>query len=143
VRVAGRPAVPGTASLTPRPGSSAGTWTPSTSSTPGQGSAVSRRLPSRSTWSKRLAIWARPRPPGPTRSCSRASAEPQRAAGVRDRTTSRIRPTAASPSGRRARSAQAGVGQNGSPRRRRSGRAPALRLGCVRSPAGGCSRYWT
>ena len=50
---------------TPRPGVSGGTWTPSTSSTPGHGSSASSRLPSRSTWSQRLAIGqpaAMPRP---------------------------------------------------------------------------------
>ena len=47
-----------TASLTPSPGRSGGSWTPSTSSTPGHGSSTSRRLPSRSTWSNRLATWA-------------------------------------------------------------------------------------
>ncbi len=39
----------------PRPGLSAGTCTPSRSSTPGHGSSASSRLPSRSTWSHRGA----------------------------------------------------------------------------------------
>ena len=64
---------PGTACRTPSPGSSEGSWTPSTSSTPGHGSSAISRLPSRSTWSQRLAIARRRRCRGPTRSCSRAS----------------------------------------------------------------------
>src|SRR5919204_639043 len=40
---------------TPSPGASGGSWTPSTSSTPGHGSSARSRLPSRSTWSNRLA----------------------------------------------------------------------------------------
>src|SRR5262249_11118743 len=53
------------AGWTPSPGASGGTWMPSTSSTPGHGSTASRRMPSRSTWSQRLATWqpaAMPRP---------------------------------------------------------------------------------
>ena len=56
-----------------QPGLSAGTWTPSRSSTPGHGSSASSRLPSRSTWSHRGATQRRPRSRGPTRPCSRAS----------------------------------------------------------------------
>src|SRR5439155_22987882 len=37
---------------TPRPGSADGTWTPSTSSTPGHGPSRRSRFPSRSTWSQ-------------------------------------------------------------------------------------------
>src|SRR5215211_6860876 len=48
----------GTASWTPRPAASGGSWTPSSNGTPGQGSSARRRLPSRSTWSQRLAICA-------------------------------------------------------------------------------------
>ena len=46
---------------TPRPGSSEGSWTPSTKATPGHGSSASRRLPSRSTCSQSEASWQRGR----------------------------------------------------------------------------------
>ena len=72
------------ARATPSPGAVEGRWTPSTNSTPGHGSSASSRLPSRSTWSQRLAICA----PGgdPEARLDHAAehhAEPERARGVR------------------------------------------------------------
>ena len=71
--------------MTPRPGLSGGSWTPSTSSTPGHGSSRSRRLPSRSTWSNRLATWAPAETARPDSFMQPSiSAQAERAAGVRD-----------------------------------------------------------
>src|SRR5438105_128627 len=83
--------------MTPSPGVSDGSCTPSRNSTPGHGSSAISRLPSRSTWSQRLAMCAPAAMPSPD-SIMQPSITPRpsaRAACVM-RTASRIPPDLAS-----------------------------------------------
>ena len=81
----------------PSPGSSGGSCTPSTNGTPGHGSCASRRLPSRSTWSKRDATCAPAEMPSPDSTMQPSmQPSPSARAACTIRTASRIPPDFAS-----------------------------------------------